>query len=492
MTLQRKFAVLIGLMSLTAAVSLGGAIWSVGLLDSEVARPFTATAMLSRDLRDAGHAAERIVSAVTNGVDVEEARDALGAFSVASDTLGDLDYGAVRLGARTSQLLRQSAEGVLESGGAWVETRGDGVRAELESSARSHLSLLRRLEAQAASSAELAVEHVSDIRRGLLLAQVFAVVTALLAALLALSFHRRWIVEPVARLRVGAERLASGDLDYRIEERGRDELAMLGREVNHMAATIKRMQSQAVERERFAAVGQVVRRLAHNIRNPLAGIRGLAETTLDDLPDDAEQRDAQRRIITTVDRFDGWLTDFLRATSPNEVVLAPSDPGVWLDAALAALRPMAESRGVALSLNAEGAPVSAIFDRVQLEQALVAVVTNAVEVTPRGGEVEIRVGSSRGEGGEGWTISVLDDGPGIDEGASERIFEADYTTKPGGHGIGLTAARWIVRRHGGMMCAQNAEEASGRRGARFDISLPLGGRPGHDDGEVDRAEHPDR
>jgi len=91
-----------------------------------------------------------------------------------------------------------------------------------------------------------------------------------------------------------------------------------------------------------------------------------------------------------------------------------------------------------------------------------------------------------------WTVSVLDDGPGLEPDALERIFDTDYTTKPGGHGIGLTAAKWIVRRHGGMMRAQNADEASGRRGARFDIELPIGERPGHDDGEVDRAEHPDR
>ncbi len=488
MTLQKKFAVLIGLLSLTAAVSLGGAIWSVGLLDREVARPFTATAALDRDLRDARSSIENLINTLNSATSSDELAMRAAAVAFTAEQLGDLDYGAVRLGLRSARILRASAAEAQAAALAWEATPSAENRRLARERASAHLALLRRLESQTAGSADLAAEHVADVRRGILLVQVVAVVTALLAALLALSVHRRWIVEPVGRLRAAAERLGTGDLDHRVPEGGSDELALLGREVNHMAATVKRMQDEAVERERFAAVGQVVRRLAHNIRNPLAGIRGLAETTLDDLPENAEEREAQQRIIATVDRFESWLSGFLRATSPNEIVPTQGNPAEWLDAALAALRPMAESAGVTIELNAQDAPASAWFDAVQLEQALVAVVTNAVEATPAGGTVAVNASSNGAE----WALTVADDGPGVTPGDENRIFEPDYTTKPGGHGIGLTSARWIVRSHGGMMSAQNAENASGRTGAIFDVRLPIGRRQGHDDGEVDRAEHPDR
>lgn len=487
MTLQRKFAILIGLLSLTAAVSLGGALWSVNILDREVARPFTAAAGLSSDLRAGAVATDSLIEAV-RADRTDEASAFLVPLRQSGEALGDLDYGAVRLGARTASLLQRSTRDALTTVEGWIESEEESDRKSAATTLRAHAGLLRRLQTQAAESVDLAAEHVREVRGGIVLVQVVAVVTAFLAALLALSLHRRWIVEPVARLRVGAERLAEGDLDYRVEERGRDELAMLGREVNQMAATVKRMQSEAVERERFAAVGQVVRRLAHNIRNPLAGIRSLAETTLDDLPKNDEREDAQRRIISTVDRFDGWLTDFLHASSPARVAPVECDPSPWLEGAVEALRPMGEGRGVKIRVDLTGAPRHACFDPVQLEQAVVAVVTNAVEVTPEGGDVEINVTRE----GDEWVLSVIDDGPGLGEGAPDRVFDPDYTTKPGGHGIGLASARWIVRRHGGMMRAHNAESASGRSGARFDMRLPLEGRRGHDDGEVDRAEHPDR
>jgi signal transduction histidine kinase len=249
-------------------------------------------------------------------------------------------------------------------------------------------------------------------------------------------------------------------------EEGSDELSQLGREVNQMSETVKRMQAEAVEREKFAAVGQVVRRLTHNIRNPLAGIRSLAETSRDESPADSDVRDAQERIITTVDRFDQWLTDFLKATNPHRVEPRETSVGEWLDACLGALGPMAESAGVRLERRADGAPESAVFDPVQMEQALVAIVTNAVEVTPRGGRVEVVAASN----GSRWTIAVEDDGPGVAPELAERLFEADYTTKPGGHGIGLTAARWIVRRHDGMIGVSRAGRGAG---ARFEITLPL-------------------
>ncbi len=351
----------------------------------------------------------------------------------------------------------------------------------------AHESLLRRLESQAVDSAEITVNYVSDVRRGILFFQCVAIATAILSALLALILHRRWIVRPVNRLRLGAERLATGDLDYRVPVVGTDELALLGREVNVMASTVKRMQREAVEQERFAAVGQVVRRVAHNIRNPLAGIRGLAETALDDLPADSDVRDGQSRIINTVDRFDGWLSDFLHATSPNEVTPTERSTVAWIESSLEALRPMAEARQVDLILESAGAPAMAPIDPAQLEQALVAVITNAVETSQPGGTVKVCATTREDD----WELTVADDGPGIDPAHLDRLFDADFTTKVGGHGIGLTAARWIVRQHGGMMSARNATPGSTLGGAVFTIRLPLGGHTVHDDGEVDRAQHSD-
>jgi len=505
MTLQRKFAVLIGLLSLTAAVSLGGAIWSVDLLNREVAAPFTATTRLLRDTRSAitrlASLRESVASLgelrVRGSERLGEVERGLRMLDEAVGSMGDLDYGAVRLGGRMSRGLIGAQQASVTAVREWMLRLDEGSHGLALQRLDSQRETLELIESQAVQSADLAAGHLDQVRRGILLFQGVAVITAVLAAFLALMLHRRWIVQPVRRLREGAERLAAGELEHRVPERGSDELALLGREVNVMASRVVRMQDEAVERERFAAVGLVVRRVAHNIRNPLAGIRGLAETTRDELVeagDHGDLQDAQERILTTVDRFDRWLTDFLRASSPNRVAPEDRPARSWLESSVEALRPMAEARRVGLGVDSAGAPERAVFDAPQLEQALVSVTTNAVEATPEGGEVRV----SCAGGGGWWELRVEDSGPGIAPEDAARVFEADFTTKPGGHGIGLASARWIVRQHGGMM----AVGASPLGGARFTIRLPVdaaaesrggvnGRGRGRIDGEVDHAERLD-
>src|SRR5262249_25264293 len=147
-----------------------------------------------------------------------------------------------------------------------------------------------------------------------------------LVGALGFSLLHRWVLQPVARLRTAAARIGDGDFAHRVLVRpggpGRDELAQLSTEVNHMAGLVRAMQDERVERDRLAAAGEMVRRLTHNLRNPLAGIRGLAEITRGDLPPAADElRENQERIIATIDRFEHWLSELLSATSPLTVQL---------------------------------------------------------------------------------------------------------------------------------------------------------------------------
>jgi len=124
---------------------------------------------------------------------------------------------------------------------------------------------------------------------------------------------------------------------------------------------------------------------------------------------------------------------------------------------------------VRLEVDTSRAPARATFDPAQLEHALVAMVTNAVEVSPEGGRVGVAIGSENGS----WEIEVSDEGPGVPDGLSERIFEADFTTKQGGHGVGLTAARLIARQHGGTLRVRTHAESAYNGGAVFTLELPL-------------------
>src|SRR5690606_4686091 len=138
----------------------------------------------------------------------------------------------------------------------------------------------------------------------------------------------------------------------------------------------------------------------------------------------------------------------------------------WAAGALETLRPAAEARGCSLDLTAE--PIEANFDAPRLEQALVALVANAIDASPQGGRVTVAVGpAARGSptpgpagapsnGAGAWRFAVLDEGPGIDPAHLEDLFRPYFTTKEKGNGIGLAQAQRVVREHGGDLRAEAA------------------------------------
>lgn len=309
---------------------------------------------------------------------------------------------------------------------------------------------------------------------------IFILSLSLLCAVSAGSYSvvlvRSWVLGPVARLRVAAERIGAGEFTHRVEVLGNDEIAALGRDVNTMASTLARLQDERVERERLAAIGEMTRRIVHNLRGPLSGIRTLAELTRNDVEDHSPLAENQDRIIKSVDRFEGWLAKLLRTSRPLEVVAEPHDPSAWLAEVVEACRARAESAGVHLVVESSGAPGTADFDPENLEQAVIALIDNAVDVSPPGGSVHVNCSTENEMNGRpGWFVQVSDDGPGVQESLRTKVFQPYYTSKPSGTGIGLAMVKQIATAHGGSADCRPASEngkPSGK-GACFRITLPL-------------------
>jgi signal transduction histidine kinase len=283
-------------------------------------------------------------------------------------------------------------------------------------------------------------------------------------------------MRPVGRLRAATERISQGDFAHRIPVDGRDELAQLSSQVNHMAATVLRMQDERVERERLAAVGEMLRRLSHNIRNPLAGIRGIAEIAHRRLEAESPLREHMERIVKTVDRLDIWLRDLLRSSSPLDLRPEPVEIGPWLVGMLEAHRLVAATKDVHLEVCVDEAPREATFDRRHLEQAVAALVTNAIQASSAGGSVRVSVREREGE--PGWVVEVADEGPGVAAEHLEEIFRPHFTTKPDGTGMGLAVAHQVVHGHGGNIHLDPGSGASGNgstasHGAIFRVELPF-------------------
>lgn len=227
----------------------------------------------------------------------------------------------------------------------------------------------------------------------------------------------------------------------------------------------------AMERQRaLAETGEMATVLAHEIRNPVGIIQGRAQLLLEehDAPDrDAPDRDALRTLVEQTARLDRLVTRLLDFAHPAPPTLERLGAEGLAEQAVQAVSDQAVSRQVAIVPDVE--PADFLGDPEMLLRALVNLLQNAIQVSPPGGRVTLR---HRKRGGR-TVFTVVDDGPGLPEGAGEEIFKPFVTTREGGSGLGLAIVRRIAEAHGGTVSA--ADETG--RGARFDLTLPRRGGP---------------
>lgn len=510
MTLQRKFAALLTVLAAVVLINVGAALYTLNFLESRGAQ--------WREIQEVQTTLNRIKRQATRQVSlwvpgfplfgsprspeispevVATFRAARAEIEASLALLEQIEEFRVRIGM-TSANLRRRIEVTQRLGSALLdETSGDptGLAQEFFD---LH-ELIEKIEFVVINHAYEEAKFGGHIRPYLLIVLAGSLVGTVLAGVLGVVLVRRWVVRPVGYLRSATERLSRGDFTHRVPVEGTDELGKLSAEVNHMASMISTMQDERVDRERLAAVGEMVRRLAHNLRNPLAGIRSLAELTRADLPADSPGHETQSRIVHTVDRFERWLSDLLGATTPLSVSPQPTDVASFVRTLVEPLKPLATDRGVALTVTTAAAPSTADFDARHLEQALVGVITNAIQASPRGKAVEVL--AQMCEDGQSWEVRIADQGPGVPKELVEKIFRPYFTTKRDGTGIGLAVAKQIVEQHRGRIWVENGPDRAAKgldqgSGSVFIIRLPLAnsGDKLANNGQVGarRGEDPDR
>jgi two-component system NtrC family sensor kinase len=315
--------------------------------------------------------------------------------------------------------------------------------------------LAHRFEASiAAFRAEVGALQEAASRR-----TIFFLVGAPLLAIAVGAYVLRSVARPVERLRQGAERLARGDLDTRIDVDTPDEFGALARQFNAMTASLKEHQDRLVQSEKLAGIGRLAAGVAHEINNPLAVILGYARL-LHRQADEAAAKDLQVIEDETL-RAKLIVDGLLELARPREAEPEPLDLRALCDEAVARLRETRLLDGVDVSVAGEGRVRGHPY---KLRQVVLNLVRNAAEAAGAGGRVAVAVEA----GADGAAVTVRDSGPGLPEDARARLFEPFYTTKPSGTGLGLAVSQGIVRAHGGAIEAGAAPGG----GATFTIRLP--------------------
>jgi len=292
----------------------------------------------------------------------------------------------------------------------------------------------------------------------------------------------RTISRPVGRMTRMARRMAEGDFDLRAPT-GPDEVGRLGHALNTMAGRLKeaRERSRRLERTRRELVANV----SHDLRSPVAAIRGFVEPLLDGTVEDENTRRKYLETIRSEAEALGTLVDDLMELSRLEagaesLRLGDVDLGQLVEETVARYRIRAREAGVDLKADVGTLPGAVRADESRVARVLRNLLDNALKFTPPGGTVRVRAV----EAGSEMSISVEDTGPGIDPAdlphVFDRFFKADRarsrrgsgraagSTAPEGSGLGLAIVKQIAEAHGGRV---EVESRLGR-GTRITVRLP--------------------
>jgi two-component system, NtrC family, sensor kinase len=335
-------------------------------------------------------------------------------------------------------------------------------------------------------------------RQSRLAALVFAAVAIVLLALGLDFLGRRLVHRPLAAVLRTMTRASAGDLAVRAPHVRSDEIGavaeglngmldrmagfneMLQAEVERATARLRAANRELLETaqrlfaarrelarsQRLALAGQMAASVAHQVGTPLNVISGYVQMLRAKQVDGSPDAERLRTIQEQIDRVTAIVQSLLDQTRRPALALGPLDPGELLEGLAELVRPSLVGRGIELGLEVAPHLPAVGADRVQLEQALLNLVSNAVDAMPEGGRLSL---AARPDG-DGVALVVGDTGAGIPLDDLSRVFEPLYTTKPPGKGtgLGLPILREVVESHGGTV---RLESRAGE-GTNAVVSLP--------------------
>lgn len=282
------------------------------------------------------------------------------------------------------------------------------------------------------------------------------------------------VQRPMVELQQKISQLGSGDLKVSVSFAQRnDEIGDLGRNFNHMVEQLRESREE-IERlhrtqmsraEHLATLGELATGLAHEIRNPLAGIAGVIEIVSRDLPATSPARSVVKDVRQEIARINQIVTDLLQTARPHPPKVGRSDLNTTVEHAVMLGRQQALTKSIEITLQKDPSLPEIEHDSDQIHQVLLNLLLNALQAIDHNGKVSVVV-KARGNVA---AIEVTDDGRGIPPEQLPHIFRPFFTTKGDGTGLGLSLARRIVEDHQGRI---DVASTMGK-GTTFTVVLPL-------------------
>jgi signal transduction histidine kinase len=311
-----------------------------------------------------------------------------------------------------------------------------------------------------------------DPERHMVLLVAGAGAVAICGALLVVLTYT--VQRPMVELQQKIAKLGGGDLSVAVSFSHRnDEIGDLGRNFNQMVRQLResRIEIERLHRtqmsraEHLATLGELATGLAHEIRNPLAGIAGVIEIIGRDLPSTSPARAVVKDVRQEIARINHIVTDLLQTARPHPPKVRKSDLNTTVEHAVMLGRQQALAKSIEISLLKDPSLPEVDHDSDQMHQVLLNLLLNALQAIDANGKIKVSVRKQ----GTAAVVEVSDNGRGIAPDHLPNIFRPFYTTKGDGTGLGLSLARRIVEDHHGRIDVTSAVG----QGTTFAVVLPL-------------------
>ncbi|MCD8139564.1 MAG: ATP-binding protein [Planctomycetaceae bacterium] len=234
----------------------------------------------------------------------------------------------------------------------------------------------------------------------------------------------------------------------------------------HDVEEVKSLREEVERGRRLTALGNLAAGVAHEIRNPLSSIKGLATFLAARVPTGGPEEESAQTLVSEVNRLNRVVSELLEFARPRDMKTAPADVAEIIDGALRLASSDAEAKRIVIIRDVDAAVPPVPVNRERLTQALLNLFLNAIQAMDDGGT--LRVGLHRRADGDGIEIVVADTGKGMTENQLAAVFTPYYTTRPGGTGLGLAIVHQIVEGHGGGIGVKSVPG----RGSEFTVTLP--------------------
>ncbi len=282
------------------------------------------------------------------------------------------------------------------------------------------------------------------------------------------------VQRPMVELQEKIGQVSDGNLDVSVSfSRRNDEIGDLGRKFNYMMQQLRESREE-IERlhrtqmsraEHLATLGELATGLAHEIRNPLAGIAGVIEIVSRDLPPTSPARAVIKDVRLEIAQINRIVTDLLETARPHPPQIRLSNLNTTVEHAVMLARQQVLSKPIKIELQKASDLPEVEHDSDQIHQVLLNLLLNAVQAVTGAGTVHVVIASQDGFA----TVAVTDTGRGISPQHFSNIFRPFYTTKGNGTGLGLSLARRIVEEHHGRIEVKSVVG----KGSKFTVLLPF-------------------